>query len=252
MMKHFSPKDLEHGCLEFLFSRGTGDEVVRLWGHHLSNRVIILSYIRRTSMIAKHLPPRASVLDWGAGRGHMTYLLAKFGLSPTHYDVTKSGNTLSEELGLPEVIGDHPEKVQLPDESFDAVLSSGTLEHVNDIPSSIREIRRVLKPGGLFFIFNFPHRYSPSEFIARKFLGSTYHPILWSLPHLEKMLSLENFRILKSGYENAIPMNLSGPVAWMRPVYNLCPRFLLSIDALMTRMPGMNLMSNSVWAIGKK
>lgn len=43
------------------------------------------------------------------------------------------------------------EALPLPDSSMDAVASFQTIEHVADLPQTLREIRRVLKPGGVFF-----------------------------------------------------------------------------------------------------
>jgi SAM-dependent methyltransferase len=41
------------------------------------------------------------------------------------------------------------EELAIPDESFDVVISTQTLEHVRDPARSISEIRRVLRPGGI-------------------------------------------------------------------------------------------------------
>lgn len=43
------------------------------------------------------------------------------------------------------------ERLPLPDRHVDAVVSFQTLEHVQGLPAVLREVRRVLRPGGLFF-----------------------------------------------------------------------------------------------------
>lgn len=43
------------------------------------------------------------------------------------------------------------ERLPLPDASVDVVASFQTIEHVADLPQTLCEIRRVLRPGGLFF-----------------------------------------------------------------------------------------------------
>ena len=40
------------------------------------------------------------------------------------------------------------ERLPLPDASFDRVSSNGVLHHTPDMPAALREIRRVLRPGG--------------------------------------------------------------------------------------------------------
>jgi SAM-dependent methyltransferase len=49
----------------------------------------------------------------------------------------------------------------LPSSSFDLVVANAVLEHVGDVASTAKEIRRILRPGGYFYaiIHNF---YSPS------------------------------------------------------------------------------------------
>jgi SAM-dependent methyltransferase len=65
-----------------------------------------------------------------------------------------------------------------PDESFDLVLTSDTLEHVPDFRQAFHEIRRVLKPGGRH-IFTIPVIPSRRQTFARVSRGSngerTYH-----------------------------------------------------------------------------
>ena len=43
------------------------------------------------------------------------------------------------------------------------MLSCGVLEHVQDPDASLDEIRRVLRPGGTFYVTNLPNRYSYTE-----------------------------------------------------------------------------------------
>ncbi len=61
-------------------------------------------------------------------------------------------------------------RLSYPDEHFDLVLTSETLEHVPDLGASLSEIRRVLKPGGLH-VFTVPLRPGVPRTFARATLG---------------------------------------------------------------------------------
>ena len=62
------------------------------------------------------------------------------------------------------------EEIPHPDDSFDLVMLDNVLEHVNDRPLTLREVRRVLKPGGLLYMV------TPKPF-------SLYS--LWNDPHYD-------------------------------------------------------------------
>ena len=70
-----------------------------------------------------------------------------------------------------------PWRLPFDDGAFDAVLSCGVLEHVEDPDASLEEIRRVLVPGGTFYVYKLPNRTSYLEAIARR-AGLYYHGAL--------------------------------------------------------------------------
>ena len=50
--------------------------------------------------------------------------------------------------GTAEVVNGDAERLPFEDATFDRVSSNGVLHHTPDMPAALREIRRVLKPGG--------------------------------------------------------------------------------------------------------
>lgn len=57
------------------------------------------------------------------------------------------------------------ERLPMPDDSYDAVVSTWTLCSIPDVLSALKEIRRVLKPDGKFFFVE--HGLSPDPSIAK-------------------------------------------------------------------------------------
>ncbi len=51
-------------------------------------------------------------------------------------------------------------KMPFPDEYFDILVANDTFEHVNNLPNTLHECARVLRPGGRLYVY-FPPFYAP-------------------------------------------------------------------------------------------
>lgn len=100
------------------------------------------------------------ILDLGCGSGYMTFPLAKknknisvVGLDIVS-DTLERNNIKAKEDGLDNIEFVSYEGYDFPFEnaSFDLVVSRYALHHFPDIYRSMREVARVLKPGGRLFI----------------------------------------------------------------------------------------------------
>jgi ubiquinone/menaquinone biosynthesis C-methylase UbiE len=93
------------------------------------------------------------VLDVGSGQGIDVARYALAGAEVTGVDLTPRHVELSrrhlEVLGLRgEIVQGDAESLPFGDAVFDRVSSNGVLHHTPDLPAALREIRRVLVPGG--------------------------------------------------------------------------------------------------------
>ncbi len=218
---------------------------------HFSNLVSLKSYFLKGKEVKKYLPNMATVLDWGTGFGQMSLILENLGLDIVSFDISIPEKNLFNKIKAKPILGD---KIILPfkNESFDGVVSCGVLEHVSDLEGSLKEIYRVLKKEGYLFIFNFPYKYSPSEFYA--FLRKiSSHPLKLTRQSLYNILKQNNFTDVKIFYDNGISKRLSGPLKFLKNLYNKFPNFFLFLDVLIVKTPILrNVLSNSLKAIAKK
>ena len=93
------------------------------------------------------------VLEIECGLGTDGAQFAKAGADYTGIDLTQAAVDLTrrrfELFNLPGTfrVAD-AERLDFPDNSFDIVYSHGVLHHTPDTPGAVREVRRVLRPGG--------------------------------------------------------------------------------------------------------
>jgi len=103
------------------------------------------------------------ILDAGCGGGGMPLSLAEeaslvVGIDPAER-FQQAGVRLGEERGLTNLHFALADGMHLPfpDGSFDLVLSHAVIEHVEDAPLYLREVARVLAPGGRMFLSTAPY-----------------------------------------------------------------------------------------------
>lgn len=213
---------------------------------YLSSKSSLLNYVRFADEVKRFLPWDGRVLDWGCGLGQVSWLLARRGLAVTSFDLQRfPPNSL---LIDPDqiVIGDDPVLLPFPSASFDAVLSCGVLEHVVDERASLQEIKRVLKPGGFFFIYQLPQRYAYTELINRWRAGRWHHPRRYTPRSVKRELEAAGFRLVQQRRANCLPKNLTGLPSLARRAYNRIAYLVNSLDLSLSRVPLLNLLCHSI------
>jgi len=104
---------------------------------------------QRARMVARYAGVPGRVLDLGCGRGLMLARLKRMGWQCVGTELsTDLASAARERHGL-DVLPGGPAPLPFPDGSFDVVTTWHSLEHMARPVSVLREVRRVLKPGGL-------------------------------------------------------------------------------------------------------
>jgi len=93
------------------------------------------------------------VLEIGCGNGADGAMFASHGADYTGVDLTEAAvDATRRHLATRHLPGtahiDNAEQLSFPDASFDIVYSWGVLHHTPDIDRAVREVHRVLRPGG--------------------------------------------------------------------------------------------------------
>jgi ubiquinone/menaquinone biosynthesis C-methylase UbiE len=118
---------------------------------------------RERDAVLEALAGRApgAVLDAGAGTGRLARALDGAGWSVTALDVSREMlATLARSLPTCETVhGTLGSPLPLTDAAFDAVVSMRVLKYVADLDTAMRELARVLRPGGRV-VLEFPNKWS--------------------------------------------------------------------------------------------
>jgi SAM-dependent methyltransferase len=92
-----------------------------------------------------------SALDIGCATGALLLRLRDRGWRVTGVEISPSAEYARRERGL-DVRSLPLEQNQFPSDHFDLILASHLIEHLNDPASFVREVWRILRPGGRFLV----------------------------------------------------------------------------------------------------
>lgn len=123
--------------------------------------------------------PYGDVLELGSGTGFflLNLMQAKVGLRGTLTDISPGmvevATRNGQALGL-QVRGEVADAESLPfdDDSFDLVIGHAVLHHIPDVEQALREVLRVLRPGGRFVFAGEPTQ--RGDFVARRLSRMTW------------------------------------------------------------------------------
>jgi ubiquinone/menaquinone biosynthesis C-methylase UbiE len=146
--------EIEHG--NYLVSRGAGE----IWNWESPAGKI--RWKRRVEMLCSAIREGWNVLELGCGTGYFTKELAQTKANITAIDISPVLIHEAERIvNRPNVkfIIDNAYQMAFKDETFDAIVGSSVLHHL-DIGKAITELYRVLKPGGII-AFTEPNMMNP-------------------------------------------------------------------------------------------
>jgi SAM-dependent methyltransferase len=113
-------------------------------------RSITLKHKRK--MIGKAVAgKKGNILDYGCGTGAFLYEMKKAGWQTSGLEPSLAARELARDLNDSNIFP--PEYIHsFPDNHFDVITLWHVLEHVHRLHQTLKQLNRVLKPGGVIFI----------------------------------------------------------------------------------------------------
>jgi ubiquinone/menaquinone biosynthesis C-methylase UbiE len=137
-----------------------------------------------------------------------------------------------------------PVRLPYADEEFGSVLSCGVLEHVARPDESLSELRRVLRPGGMLYVYKLPNRFSYLEAIARRmnlyYHGKAPDDRVYDRRSAEALVRAHGFTITEFRRTNMLPLTLSGELIAR------AANVIWAANRLLARVPGLNLAATNL------
>jgi len=162
------------------------------------------------------LPDHANVLDVGCSGGPLIKQLVTMGFEePIGIDISEEGVALAKRRGHPGVAVMSGARLGFADKTFDLVIASDVLEHIDRDGEALCEWHRVMRPGGRLIVFvpAFMMLWSSHDEVNRHFRR-------YRAAQLRALLERAEFVVERSFYWNT---TLFAPVAAVRLLNRLFP-----------------------------
>jgi SAM-dependent methyltransferase len=217
---------------------------------HLDGPAGAFNSVRMADLVFSVLeskPIRSPVLDWGCGYGQISWLLQRRGIQVTSFDIERrpARDHIGALSALSIQYGDDPARLPFASGTFAAVVCAGVLEHVANEEGSLREIHRVLKPGGRLFIFMLPNRFSWAEWIATR-RGISVHPKKYTFGRASSLLENHDFIVERRWRRHFLPRNLTGLSRRIKLAYGRYYRQVESMDRILANCPPTSALSGVI------
>ena len=177
---------------------------------HTGRRRIIASFVEDICRRVTDRRPR--ILDVGCGTGANLLMLSKYG-DAEGVDVSEDALSFCHERGLQQVKLGAAEALPYDDGTFDLVTALDVVEHLDDDLAGLREMRRVLRPGGrvLLFVPTFMFLWGLQDDVS-------HHRRRYRMPELRRVLEQAGFEVERTTYAN---ITFFMPILLMRKLMRL-------------------------------
>lgn len=198
-----------------------GPKYFKSFDPYLKNRQAHLRYFnKKLDQIEARKKKKGQILDIGCAVGFFLLEAKKRGWQPVGIDVSDFALEYCRKQGL-KVKKGTIEETKLPNKSFEAVASLQTIEHETDPLQHLKEIHRILKPGGLAVITTPDHNSWTRKLMDSNWFGYRHQEHLFFLTRktLKIMLEKTGFKKIEIRRDNPRIFTLSYYLARLNTFY---------------------------------
>ena len=140
-----------------------------------------LALAKRLKLLEKYVSPGGCFLDCGCGvGGYVLALVERLRVDAFGIEFDEGKVQLAWRNGAlrKRIVRGDIQAIDQPHSSWDYAMLNEVLEHVPDDRAAAKELYRILKPGGILFLFS-PNRWYPFETHGVRLKGSSFNIPYW-------------------------------------------------------------------------
>jgi ubiquinone/menaquinone biosynthesis C-methylase UbiE len=241
---------------EYVASEGVAGAHLDYLDAHFSMSLTLRRRLAMIDWLASRIRPTDRVLEWGCQHAVDSCLYRlRFGpeieLHGCDCVPADSYRPFYEYSRLHYAVIQHPYLLEYADGFFDVVTSNGVWEHVDYENESLREVFRVLKPGGLFLVACLPNRYSYTEAAQRR-MGHTAHDRLYTMASARSQLEAAGFEVVATEYRLVVPTMLNGFPGLVKSLYQAVDGPVWLANRLLERTWPVNRLASNLMLAARK
>lgn len=177
------------------------------------NYKIAPTYYTRLLRVKENAEPGDVLLNAGCGTGEYNFYLRdkfsrSYGVDINQEDIN-TARSINSDADIQYDVGDVA-NLTFADGYFDTIICVDVLEHVDDPANVVKELWRVLKPGGRIVATvphkNYPFFYDPVNFLMERWRGKHFPMGIWGFGHtflfdrkmLRGLLEDAGFKVIKT------------------------------------------------------
>ena len=171
----------------------------------------------RAMDVMPHINEHLKTLDAGCGEGVFSRELRSKGVDVSGVDISEDAilacKNNMKRLNIEYTVCEgNLESLKFEDNSFDQIISTDVIEHVNDPEKALLELNRILKPGGRF-IMTVP----TPLYLTKSIISFNFKPHLEEIGHVnegwffeegKELLNRCGFKVVKGSYYGHGPIRL--------------------------------------------